>query len=766
MLSTPSYETQLFHILIETTWPTLIGGAVNVDFLKTKENNKMEKTPNHLINEKSPYLVQHAYNPVDWYPWGDEAIDKAKKENKPILLSIGYSTCHWCHVMEKESFENPGIAGIMNEHFVCIKVDREERPDLDAIYMTAATAISGSGGWPLNVFLTPDLKPFFAGTYFPAETKHQMTSWPDLLLRIAYMWRTSEEREKLFAAGENIEGRIKTYLAPNPPALNANPILDGHPVMLGLSHYTAVFDHAYGGFSPAPKFPSPVILNFLLACHTAETFEEGDNKRDGHTLNMVKKTLSAMADGGIYDQLGGGFHRYSTDRMWHIPHFEKMLYDNAQLIVNYIEMFGFSGDSRYRQIAESTADYVLRELRHFEGGFYSGEDADSPEESSGDSMHRKEGAFYVWEFQQVFDLLDQQSVDVITYYFGIKPDGNAIDDPHAEFIGKNILFKAHSLEETVKRFEMDAPAVKKIIENARAKLFSERNQRIRPHLDDKILTSWNGLMISALAKLYQATNHEAYRNAAVQAVEFIQRNLYNPVEKTLYRRWRLGERKIFGMAEDYAFLIQGLIDLYESDFQWRWLDLALELAEIQIRDFYDDDHGGFFMTKVEHDGHLIVRIKDEHDSVLPSANSISAINLLRLSRFFNREDLDRLSRHTIEFFLPKISRFPGAMPQMLIALQMALSKPLLIIVIGETASDKTSQMLKAIQSVAIPAKTVILISDPALRLQIEGHLPFVKEMTAVDGLPTAYICLGFRCMKPTTEPEKVKQLLADDISPY
>jgi uncharacterized protein len=634
-----------------------------------------DRLPNHLIDEKSPYLIQHAYNPVDWRPWGDTAIEKAKKENKPILLSIGYSTCHWCHVMEKESFEDQGIAGVMNHHFVCIKVDREERPDLDSIYMSAATAINGSGGWPLNVFLTPDLKPFYAGTYFPAQTKHQMISWPDLLLRIAGIWNTPGEREKLVAAGNKIEESIKNNLAPANPDSQADAILDSYPIAGGMRYYIAQFDEAYGGFSHAPKFPSPVGLNFLMAQCQGDISKENEIVWKDRALTMAKKTLLAMAAGGIYDQLGGGFHRYSTDRMWHVPHFEKMLYDNSQLIINYIDMYRITGEDCFREIAQATADYTLRDLRHSEGGFFSGEDADSPEPSAIDPSERKEGAFYAWEFAQVRDVLDKPSFDVVAYHFGIKSEGNVMNDPHKEFAGKNILFISRSLKETAERFGAGEQEIKKIIGDAGTRLLSVRNQRVRPHLDDKVLTAWNGLTISALARIFRATDNKTYRDAAGQAAAFIRNNLYDAGAKTLYRRWRQGERKVFGMAEDYAFLIQGLIDLYESDLQWKWLDWALELAETQILRFHDKEQGGFFMTEEKHDRHLIVRIKDEHDSVLPSANSISAINLLRLSRLFNREDLDRIARRTIGFFFPKISRFPGAMPQMLVALHMALSNP-------------------------------------------------------------------------------------------
>jgi uncharacterized protein len=635
---------------------------------------KSASKPNHLSGEKSPYLIQHVYNPVDWHPWGEAAITKAKLENKPILLSIGYATCHWCHVMEKESFENEAIAALMNLNFVCIKVDREERPDIDTLYMTAATIVNGSGGWPLNVFLTPDLKPFFAGTYFPAEPKNLMISWPDLLQRISGMWGSSQGREKLLSVGEKITEGIQQILSAEGSRSTMGPVLDIQPFRDAIAYFKSVFDNEYGGFSPAPKFPSPVALNFLSIRYGAAKSADEDIEAD-QALKMMRQTLSAMASGGIHDQLGGGFHRYSTDRQWHIPHFEKMLYDNAQLIVNYVDLYQITGDSQYREIAASTADYVLRDLHHAEGGFYSGEDADSLEPGVGAGSEAKEGAFYAWEFGEMSEIPDPLSRDVFVFHFGVRPEGNAENDPHKEFEGKNILYRANTLKETTERFGLDEDDVKRILEKVRSRLLSVRNQRPRPRLDDKILTAWNGLMISALARLYRATGNDVYKEAAERAASFILENLYDAGENRLYRRWRDRDRKVYGMAEDYAFLIQGLLDLYESGSQKQWLDWALNLMETQIRKFYDNDQGGFFMTEEDHDPHLLFRIKEEHDGVMPSANSISVVNHLRLSHILNREDLIRLARRTVGFFFPKIKKYPGAMPQMLVALYMALSNP-------------------------------------------------------------------------------------------
>jgi len=735
-----------------------LGGGVQL-FSKTTNADKTEKRkPNHLIDEKSPYLLQHAYNPVDWYPWGDTAISKARKENKPIILSIGYSTCHWCHVMEKESFQDLKIAEIMNQYFVCIKVDREERPDLDTIYMSAVTAINGFGGWPLNVFLTPDLKPFFGGTYFPAESKSQMTSWPDLLLRIANIWENPQERVKLIRSGDRLEQSLKTYLSRSqdfPKEFGFN----SKPVELAFSHYSANYEQKFGGFSHAPKFPSPAVLNFLLTYYYHMKSGKNKAQQHGRALAMVNFTLRAMADGGIYDHLGGGFHRYATDTKWHIPHFEKMLYDNSQLIINYLEAYKITRDDHFKRIAEATADYIIRDMTHPEGGFYSAEDADSFPVNDPHNRDKMEGAFYIWERKEVENILDKAVSDIVAYYYGIKAEGNAENDPHGDFTKKNILFAAHSVKETARRFDLDENAVHDMLKDATARLLEARTERPRPHLDDKILTSWNGLMISALSKAYQLLGDEKYLIAAQNAARFINQNLYDSKTKQLFRRWRQGEKKIWAIAEDYAFLVQGLIDLYESDFNPKWLNWALELMELQVLGFYDKDRGGFFMTRKTHDQHLIIRIKEENDSVLPSANSVSVINLLRLSQFFDRKDLVGLAEETIAFFFNKMGQHPGAMPQMLVALEMALSKPVQVVIVWDKDSKNTKMMLNTVRSIFVPGMVVIGVGGDKTRRALARHLTVINSMKSITGLATAYVCSDFSCKEPTTDILRLKQML-------
>ncbi|MBU0768755.1 MAG: thioredoxin domain-containing protein, partial [Proteobacteria bacterium] len=543
--------------------------------------------PNLLIHEKSPYLLQHAYNPVDWYPWGDEALEKARKEDKPILLSIGYSTCHWCHVMEEESFMNPDIAELMNTHFVCIKLDREERPDLDKIYMTAVTAITGSGGWPLNVFLTPELKSFFGGTYFPPVPKQGILAWPDILRLIAIAWKDPSQRDKFQSFSSNLQESIANALS----WTSKDSVINTDVIDKALDAFSSRFDKDLGGFSPAPKFPSPSIQNFLFAYHF---YAQNGGKNDKTALLMGNVTLRAMANGGIYDQLGGGFHRYSTDVKWHVPHFEKMLYDNAQLLKNYLDAFLITGDRFFEKIARETADYILRDMTHLDGGFYSAEDADSL--PSGKNLEDKEkrkaeGAFYVWEQKEIKDLLGDGPGEIFSYRYGVKSEGNAEFDPFNEFRGKNILFNAHSIDEVAEKFDLSKEEIETSLIQSKLKLLAVRSKRHRPHLDDKVLTSWNGLMISALSRSYQVLGEKRYLEAARNAAIFLRKNLYDDKTNALFRRWRQGERKIAGMADDYAFLIQGLIDLYEADFDPGWIEWALKLMDEQIKLFYDAENG-------------------------------------------------------------------------------------------------------------------------------------------------------------------------------
>ncbi len=631
----------------------------------------MNKISNHLINEKSPYLIQHAYNPVDWYPWSEEAFARAEKENKPILLSIGYSTCHWCHVMEKESFTDPEVALIMNKNFICIKVDREERPDIDRIYISAVTALTGSAGWPLNVFLTPRLKPFFGGTYFPGRSKFGITSWSDLLNKITIAWNDPVTYGKIISSADALTGVLGKNLSPRQkiPALKQNRHAHLEKV---FEYYASIFDEKSGGFGKAPKFPSPSILNFLLAYHSYGK-KAGNAAFAEKALQIAVFTLKAMARGGIYDQIGWGFHRYSTDEKWHIPHFEKMLYDNAQLIPAYLEAYRITSDEYFAKIAEETAGYVLRDMTSPQGGFYSAEDADSIPRNPGkggteEAQEKIEGAFYVWSGKELDEILGDDAADIFSFHFGVLPGGNAEYDPHGYFEGKNILYVKHTVEETAAKFNLSKEKTAQTIDESKNRLYLERKKRIRPHLDDKILTSWNGLMISALCKAYQVLGDKKYLEAAKNAAEFILSELYEENTGRLFRRWRDGEKNIFGMGSDYAFFISGLIDLYFSDSGSKWLEAVVLLSEEHLRLFYDAEYGGFYMTGPEHDKNLILRVKDDSDGVIPSPGSVAIRNLLRLSGITDRIDFAQAAEKSIEAILSGDTFHPASFPDMLAVL--------------------------------------------------------------------------------------------------
>ncbi|MGD9384785.1 MAG: thioredoxin domain-containing protein [Desulfobacterales bacterium] len=713
--------------------------------------------PNRLIHEKSPYLLQHAYNPVDWYPWGDEAFEKSKSENKPILLSIGYSTCHWCHVMEEESFMDLDIAELMNDNFVCIKVDREERPDLDKIYITAVSALIGSAGWPLNVFLTSELEPFYGGTYFPPKAQSGMLSWTDLLKLISTAWNDPSKKKKLLSSGQELSRIITNHLSWS----SGNGPIDTNLLDNTLSNFSTRFDREFGGFSPAPKFPSPSIQNFLYAYYF---YAKNNVKKDesGHaTLEMANVTLRAMATGGIYDQLGGGFHRYSTDTKWHVPHFEKMLYDNAQLLKNYLDAFLITRDTFFENVARETADYVLRDMTHPDGGFYSAEDADSiPPDPGGIGKYNKkiEGAFYVWEQREIHAVLGPEPGEIFSYHYGIQPKGNVEYDPHGDFTDKNILFAAHSLDETADKFSRSKNDISQMLKESRIKLLQVRAARPRPHLDDKILTSWNGLMISALSRAYQVLEDERYLTAARKAAEFIQKNLYHAETKLLYRRWRNGERKIVGMASDYAFLIQGLMDLYEADFDPGWLEWSLELMDEQITLFYDRENGGFFMTRKGHDKKIDLRVKEDTDSVIPSAGSVAVLNAMRLERFADSGKYSTVVEQTLKSVLSRINSQPDSAPELLVALIISQLKQVQVILDGDRNAQDTRSMLRTVNSFFIPGKTVMLV-DNTIRSRLARQLPFISWVKKIDNKTTAYVCMDKSCKPPVTDPEIVRSFL-------
>jgi hypothetical protein len=736
----------------------ILSFSIGVHILDREKKMTQKHTKgNRLFYEKSPYLLQHAHNPVDWYPWGDEAFEKSKSENKPILLSIGYSTCHWCHVMEEESFMDLKIAELMNDSFVCIKVDREERPDIDKIYITAVSALIGSAGWPLNVFLTPELEPFYGGTYFPPVPRPGMISWPDLLNLIDTAWNDPSKKKKLLSSGQELSRIIKNYLS---WSSNDGPI-DANFLDNALNNFSTRFDKNLGGFSQAPKFPSPSIQNFLFAYYYFSKNNDKKGNSSDTALEMANSTLYAMATGGIYDQVGGGFHRYSTDAKWHVPHFEKMLYDNALLLKNYLDAFLITRNPFFEKIARETADYVLRDMTHPDGGFYSAEDADSvPADAAANRGDKKkiEGAFYVWEQKEIDAILRPLPGKVFSFHYGLQPEGNVKYDPHGEFTGKNILFAAHSLDETADKFGRSKTEISQLMDESKAKLLQARSARPRPHLDDKILTSWNGLMISALSRAYQVLEEEKYLMAARNAAKFIQENLYHSETKQLYRRWRKGERKIAGMASDYAFLIQGLMDLYEADFDPEWLEWALELMDEQITLFYDTENGGFFMTRKGHDKKIDLRVKEDGDSVIPSAGSVAVLNALRLARFADSGKYSTVVERTLESVLSRINSQPDSAPELLVALIISRLKPVEVVIDGDRNGEDTRSMLRTVNSFFIPGKAVVLV-NPTIRNRMARHLPVLSSVKRLDNKTTAYVCTGQSCKPPVTDPEQVKNLL-------
>jgi uncharacterized protein YyaL (SSP411 family) len=696
---------------------------------------------NRLSQEKSPYLLQHAHNPVDWRPWGREAFEEAKKRNKPIFLSIGYSTCHWCHVMERESFENEQIAAVLNENFVPIKVDREERPDIDRIYMTYVQATTGGGGWPMSVWLTPELKPFVGGTYFPPVDRYGRPGFTTVLHRIAEAW--TKDRDRIVESSDNVieQLRKETQFASGAGAVVSKDVLDS-----GFAVFRRTFDTRRGGFGSAPKFPRPVTHNFLLRYYARTKNKEA--------LDMVTQTLHAMAKGGMNDHLGGGFHRYSVDANWFVSHFEKMLYDQAQLAISYLEAFQITGDKELADTARHIFDYVLRDMLDAEGGFYSAEDADSvidpakPEEKG-------EGAFYIWKQSEIESVLGQPTAKYFCYQFGVEPNGNVREDPQNEFAGKNILFLAHPVEETAEHFDKPVEEVALSIAESKAKLLAQRSKRVRPHLDDKVLTAWNGLMISAFAKGGAILSEPRYTAAARRAADFILTRLHNPKTGILLRRYRQQDAAIPGFLDDYAFFSQGLLDLYEADFHLPYLQMSIKLTEKQIELFEDKSGGGFFSTAVD-DASLVMRIKEDYDGAEPSGNSVAASNLLRLAQMTDRKDFRDAADRLLRAFSQRITASPVAAPQMLAAFEFTMSKPKQIVLVG---AEGLPELLRELNSRFLPNKIVLLVDAEPSRKALSAYLPVLETMTEKGGQATAYVCENYACQLPTADPKKFAELL-------
>jgi uncharacterized protein YyaL (SSP411 family) len=670
---------------------------------------------NHLVHETSPYLKQHAGNPVDWYPWGPEAHERARSLGGPIFLSIGYSACHWCHVMEHESFENEEIARILNEHFVSIKVDREERPDLDQIYMSAVQIMTGQGGWPMSVFLTPSLKPFYGGTYFPPDDRFGRPGFRRLLLALVDAWEN--RREEIERSAGEMTGNLQRVVAV--PATTA--VLGPQLLERAAGALRQAFDPIHGGFGHAPKFPHPMDLRLLLRVWK--------RAQDDDALQMVRTTLDHMAMGGIYDHLGGGFHRYSTDERWLVPHFEKMLYDNALLTTAYVEALQATGSDRYRQVVEETLNYVLREMTSPEGGFYSTQDADS---------EGHEGKFYVWSADEIEKLLGKERADVFTYVYDVTPHGNWED--------ANILHRAKTDEQDARLLRLPEDEMRKLLSQCRAQLYAVRGRRIWPGRDEKILTSWNALMIDAFAQAAQALDNAGYRDAAIRAADFLLRTMRGSNGK-LFRTYSTGSApRLNGYLEDYAFLVNALVTVYEASFEPRWIESALELTETMIDEFWDSVEGGFFYTGKSHEA-LIARTKDPHDSSIPSANAVAALALLRLAELTGRSELREKAEATIRLFGDIMTRMPGAAGQMLMALDYSIGQVQEFAIVGEMENEDTRAVLRTIRGRFLPNKVTAWKSPTAIPDRNAELLPLLKDKSA-KGAVTTYICQNFACQAP------------------
>ncbi|MCX5864712.1 MAG: thioredoxin domain-containing protein [Deltaproteobacteria bacterium] len=691
------------------------------------------KSPNRLVTEKSPYLLQHAFNPVAWFPWGEEAFALARKENKPIFLSIGYSTCHWCHVMAHESFEDPEVARLLNEYFVCIKVDREERPDLDQIYMAAVQALTGHGGWPMSVFLTPDLQPFYGGTYFPPVARLGLPGFAEVLAAVHDAW--GKRPEKISESAASITGHIRQKATDS-----GGGKIEADIFAKAFKQIAAEYDAEFGGFGRAPKFPRPVLFNFLLR-HAARTGE-------AQAQNMTYVTLRKMAAGGVYDHLGGGFHRYSVDEQWRVPHFEKMLYDQAQLAVNYLEAFQLGQDPFYANVAQDILDYVLRDMTSPEGGFYSAEDADSVQ--VGKPEVHGEGLFYLWTSEEIVAILGKEHGEIFSFHYGVLEAGNALADPQEEFAGKNILYVAHPMAETAARFRIPEEELSRLLERSRQKLQAVREQRPRPHLDDKIITSWNGHMISALARAAQVLGEKRYLVAAERAAGFIRARLYDPASGTLFRRYRDQAAGLAGQLDDYAFLVNGLLDLYEASFDIAWLQLAMTLTERQIVLFADEAQGGFFETSGT-DRSVLVRLKADYDGAEPTGNSVSALNLLRLAWITGNENWLKRAGATIDAFGGRLNAYPPILPQMLVAHEFQGSKPRQFVVVGKLGRPDTEIMLAMIRKRFLPGKIMLLADGGAGQEFLAQYQPMLAELPQQENKSTVYLCENFSCQLPTAD---------------
>ena len=687
---------------------------------------------NRLIFEESPYLLQHARNPVDWHPWGDEAFKKAGQQDKPVFLSIGYSTCHWCHVMEHESFEDIDVAELMNKHFISVKVDREERPDIDDVYMTVTQALTGSGGWPMTVVMTSDKKPFFAGTYFPKSGKFGRPGMMELIPALANVWKN--ERHKVLTQAQQIINALGKY-GKNPPGEN----LTKAELNSAFDMFSTRFDKDHGGFGTAPKFPVPHSLSFLLRYW----------KRTGeaHALTMASETLKAMRSGGIYDHIGYGFHRYSTDTEWLLPHFEKMLYDQALLAIAYIEAFQATSDEEFADVAREIFTYVLRDMTSENGGFYSAEDADSEGE---------EGKFYIWKPKEIREILGKDDGDLFIHVYNVKKGGNFRDQSTGEKTGDSIPHLQKPLQVLAKDLKMPLETLEARLEKMRTKLFDEREKRIHPLKDDKILTDWNGLMIAALAKAGEVLEESKYVAAAKKAADFVLNHLRSK-DGRLLKRYRRGKAGLPAHLDDYAFFVWGLIDLYEATFDDHYLNQAIELTDTMIKHFWDNKNGGFFMTADDGEK-LLIRSKTVYDGAIPSGNSVAALNTIRLARMTGNADYETRCHQTLRAFSGSVGSHPAGHAQLLIVLDFAVGPAYEVVICGEKGSRNVNEMLSAIHRNFIPNKVLLFKNDSLTPPPITQIAPFTKAMKSIDDKgATVYVCENFTCKLPTTD---IKTMLA------
>ena len=669
--------------------------------------------PNKLINETSPYLLQHAHNPVEWYPWGEDAFERARRENKPVLLSVGYSACHWCHVMAHESFENEEIAKLMNEHFVNIKVDREERPDVDQIYMNAVQMMTHHGGWPMTVFLTPEAVPFYGGTYFPPQDRYNMPGFPRVLIGVAEAYR--DRQDDIRETGASLVSELQRLSVTS----GSDQPVEQELLDAAYAGMIRTYDATNGGFGGAPKFPPAMALEFLLRTHVRTGNQDA--------LEMVRHTCQKMANGGMYDQLGGGFHRYSTDARWLVPHFEKMLYDNALLSRLYLHYFQVSQEPLARQTVEGILDYVLREMTDASGGFYSTQDADS---------EGHEGKFFVWDIEEIRSTLGERDATLFCSYYNITPSGN--------FEGKNIPNVTHTAEQVAQEHEVSLSELQASLSESTRKLFELRERRVKPDRDEKVLTAWNGLMMASFAEAGVVLDRADYTDAARRNAEFVLSNLRK--DGTLLRTWKAGVAKFNGYLEDYSFLIEGLVTLFETTGEFRWLTEAQTLTERMIEEFWDEQNGGFFFTGKSHEN-LIVRSKDYFDNATPSGNSVAAIALLRLATLTGKENYRNLSIAVLREIGETARRYPSGFGYALSAVDFLLSTPKEIAIVGKDRGD-IGPLLREAWKRYLPNKVVA----PGFG---DENIPLLENRPLQNGRATAYVCVHYACQQPVNQPEEL-----------